>query len=239
MPRPLAKQRRWPSPEPATCPTFSPAGDPPSTTPPFDQSQGLEPRNARDLIKSSTNRLGRADYLYFISVRVVDVERSHALQDRVDAVSHLDPALGEVSLQLVVALAFDPEREVVQGSLLLLSMAREIRVRVRVRHQHDQLWDATRLGDHQELVGHLWRRHQLEPEPVLVELERRLHIGDPKHDLGEAFDAAHAASADAKAAMFFSCTRGDTEHPGATISPRPPVSRTAARASSSIFGGGP
>ena len=45
--------------------------------------------------------------------------------------------------------------------------------------------------------------------------------------------------ADATAAMFFSCTRGDTEHPGARIRPRPPVSRTAARASSSIFGGGP
>ena len=154
-----------------------------------------------------------------------------------DAVANFDSGLDEAILQLVIRTVVDPEREVVQHTLFLVPG--EIFVRVRMRDQHDHLGYAARLRDHQELVRHLGRRDYLEPELVAIELQRRLHVGDPQHDLGEPFHAAHAATAVTIAARFVSRTRGGTEQPGAISSPRPPVSSMARRASASIFGGGP
>src|SRR6266540_6522742 len=183
--------------------------------------------------------LGRADHLDLVPVRVVDVKRAHALQHRVHTMPDLDPGFDESGLELAVLPASNPERQVVQHPLLLLPMCRIVGVRIGVGDEHDHLGDSAGLGDHQELVGHLQRREQLEPEPVSIELHRPFDVGDPPHDLGETFDLAHAATAPAIAARCSSRTRGGTEHPGARSSPRPPVSETAARASASILAGGP
>src|SRR5438477_3173174 len=131
----------------------------------------------------------------------------------------------------------DAERQVMQDPLFLVS--RKVVGPVGVRYQDDHLRDASGLGHHQELVRQLRGRHQLEAEPISIEIERGLHIGDPQDDLGQALHPAHAATAVAIASRFTSRTRGDTEQPGASSSPRPPVSSTAARASAAIFGGGP
>src|SRR5438046_1035762 len=121
----------------------------------------------------------------------------------------------------------------------LLLVPREIIVRMRMRDQDDHLRDPAALGDHQELVGQLRWRHALEPEHVAVELQRRLHVGHPQYDLGESLDPAHAAIPVIISARLASRTRGGTEQPGATSKPRPPVSSTATRTSSSIFVAGP
>src|SRR5882672_5645430 len=110
---------------------------------------------------------------------------------------------------------------------------------MRMWDQHDHLGNPSRVGDHQEFIGQLGGRDDLQPELVAVELERRLHIGDPQHDLSEAFDFAHAAIAATIAARFASFARVGTEQPGARSRPRPPVSAIALRASAATSCGGP
>src|SRR2546430_17125754 len=153
------------------------------------------------------------------------------------AVADLHSILDESVLQLVVRLSVHPKRQVMEHPLLLV--AREIVRLVRVRDQHDHLGDPTRFRHHQKLVWHLRGRHDLEPEAVAIELERRLHVGDPQHDLGQTFNTTHAATANITASRFASRTRGGTEHPGARSNPRPPVSRIARSASDLTFDAGP
>src|SRR5207249_712922 len=74
----------------------------------------------------------------FVPVRVVDVERPHALQHRMHPMTNLDPSLDELRLQLLVLTATDPKRQVVQRPHLLIFVRGEVRVRVRVRYEHDQ-----------------------------------------------------------------------------------------------------
>src|SRR2546428_5712830 len=153
------------------------------------------------------------------------------------AVADLHPILDESVLQLAVRLPVDPKRQVMEHPLLFV--AREIVRLVRVRDEHDHLRNPTGFRHHQELVGELRWRHDLEPKAIAVELQRRLHVGDPQHDLGETFDFAHAARGDVIASRWASRTRGGTEHPGARSNPRPPVSRIARSASVLIFAAGP
>src|SRR5690348_9590924 len=126
-----------------------------------------------------------------------------------------------------------------QSPHLFLLMRREVVVRIRVRDQNDQLWDAVGFSHAKKFVGHLRRRDQLEAEVLSIERERYLDVGRPQDDLGDALYVTHAATAEIIAARLVSRTRGGTEQPGASTSPRPPVSSTARRASSSIRGGGP
>src|SRR6266851_4132438 len=129
-------------------------------------------------------------------------------------VPDLDANLDEPGLQRVVLVTAHAKRQVVERPFLPLSVRRKV---------------AVRLG----------RRDELEPELVAIELEGRLHVGDPQHDLGESFDSAHAATPVTIAARLVSRTRGGTEQPGAMSNPRPPVSSIALRASASILAGGP
>ena len=126
-----------------------------------------------------------------------------------------------------------------QDSLRLL--ARELRRPVRVWHEHDHLRHPIGPGGRfQELTGKLWRRDDLEPELVALEVQRLLDVMHPKHDLGQPNDdAAHAVTAETIAARLMSLARGGTEQPGASSKPRPPVSATARRASASTSSGGP
>src|SRR5712692_58560 len=110
-----------------------------------------------------------------------------------------------------------------------------------MRNQHDHLGHTmlTR-GCSEELDRELDRRDDLQTEEVAVEVERGVHIADPQHDLGEpGDDAAHAATAEIIAARFASLVCGETEHPGASSSPRPSVAAIARRASASTSPGGP
>src|SRR5690242_5645188 len=177
----------------------------------------------------------RADDFDFVPVRVVDVEGPHVLQHRVHAVTHLHPLLEEGRLERVVLAMIDAEREVVQRPLLLLAMRRKVGVRMRVWDEHDHFRNPAGRRHPQEFVGQRWGRDDLHPEHVAIELQRRLHVGDPQHDLRQTFDSAHAAIA----SRFKSRTRGGTEQPGASNKPRPPVSSAARSASALTFDGGP
>src|SRR5450759_2633103 len=109
-----------------------------------------------------------------------------------------------------------------------------------MRNKHDHLGNSEgALTCAEELVRQLRRRDQDQAEYVAIEIQRRVHISHPEHDLGETGHPAHAASADTIAARLVSFARVGTEQPGASSSPRPPVSATARRASASTSEGGP
>src|ERR1700687_6056225 len=107
-------------------------------------------------------------------------------------------------------------------------------------HQHDHLGHSRgTFARAKELVREFLRGDQLESEHVPVKAQSRVDVLHPQHDLRETRDAAHAAMAVSIAARWTSWSRGVTENPGASSSPRPPVSATARRASVSTSGGGP
>src|ERR1700687_672048 len=180
----------------------------------------------------------RRDHFDLVPVRIVDIERAHALEHRMDAGSYPHPGPSQALLQLLVSRAIHAKRKVMEDSLGLL--ARELDRSVRMRHQHDHLGHPGRtFARTQKFVWQLWRRDDLEAEHVPVKMERRLDVAHPQHDLRETRNPTHAASAVTIAARLTSLARGGTEHPGARSKPRPPASSTARRASVSTSCGGP
>jgi len=172
------------------------------------------------------------------AVWVVDIEGAHTFQHRMHARAHLDAGSTEALPKLFKLRRLDSKRQVVKDTFRLL--ARELRRAIWVRHQHDHLRHPIGAGARfQELVRQLRWRDDLEPEQVTVEMQGRLQVPHPKHDLGKAGDHYHAATADTIAARFTSFARVGTEHPGASSNPRPPVSAIARLASASTSAGGP
>src|SRR5438445_867129 len=156
-----------------------------------------------------------------------------------DSGAHLESFGGEPLPELVVRLCLDSKREVVEHPLGLL--ARERRRRVGMGHEHDHLRHSLiTLPGTEEFVGQCRRRDDLQPEQVPIEMQRRIHVAHPEHDLRETGDCpTQAATASPIATRLMSRTRGGTEQPGASSRPRPPVSAIARLASAWTSDGGP
>src|SRR5260370_10001796 len=180
-----------------------------------------------------------SDTFAFVSVRVVDVEGAHALEHRMDPRALLQTFGSEAILQVLIRRLFDSKREVMKHTLGLL--ARKLGGAEWMRDEHDHLGHSiTAIPGAQELVGQARRRNHLETEEVAVEMQGRVHVAHPEHDLGETGDRTlQAATASLIATRLISRTRGATDQPGATSSPRPPVSAIARFPSACTSAGGP